>query len=361
MRSEDGNDVVSNSVIPMGGSSVDVSVVVPVFGTDPGLLSSCLSSIACQDNDGVSFECLVIFDGEPEVKQRDVVRRFEESEGPVRSTIIRHAGVSSARNAGIVKSVGEWILFVDADDFLPRHALSSLWSFATSHRCDIVQGSYVSKFGKSEEVHSYLDHPQVFVENDLLGFCKDVLNPDRGVSMAWGKLYRRQLLISSSIQFDTRLSIGEDTTFVFDVVTAACVIGYISEVVYVYVRNRSSSISIFHQDFVDCINITLGVVRNKVVSLADAEEYMTSYWNFVLFHLLLIQQHYIFNPGVLWNDKKRKQIYLSVLSADPYRSALMLGKTACFVRSKRIAIFALRFKCYLISKVISSFRNRQIF
>jgi glycosyltransferase EpsJ len=333
-----------------------VSVVIPVYNTAPNLLHRCLSSIAKQNKDGIAVECIVVFDGKPEQNLREIVRKFPF----VRVITIDHAGVSAARNEGIQQATGKWITFVDADDALAEQALLELVRFGDQHECEMVQGAYVNRLGVKQESHSYRKIPAVFTNLNLFEFQKDILNPDTGVSTVWGKVFRRQALASNGTHFDTMLNMGEDSTFVFEAASRAHVIGFIPKVVYMYQRQTDSAVSSFRDDYVDRIDAALDAMQLSLQTVPDSSQYGASYQIYVLFHLLLIQQHYIFNPSAPWSNVQRRVAYSRIRKKERYQDALHSKSIRAFPFAKRVALLALRLNFYTMSKDISLVRRHQL-
>ncbi|MEK0226397.1 glycosyltransferase family A protein [Bifidobacterium mongoliense] len=336
-----------------------VSVIVPVYKTRPERLRTCLESIVPQLTDGITLQCIVVFDGKPETEQLAVIEELN-TKGTLEYYVIQHGGVSAARNEGIPKAKGTWVSFVDADDKLPDHALLPFVRCGEKYSCDIVQGAYQSKLGSSTELHAYRQHEDLFTDDELIRFREDILNPGKGTGLVWGKLFRRDFLLASSMQFDIHLSMGEDAAFAFEAAEHATRVGVIPQVMYVYQRNQDSAVSRFREDYPHRIQLALEAMREHINNSSNKALYEHAYRNFVLFHLLLVQQHYLFHPEAPWDNTERKQHYRHILSQEPYRSTLETGKFEEPSLAKRVALYALRFHCYALSRLVSKVRQRQL-
>ena len=91
----------------------------------------------------------------------------------------------------------------------------------------------------SVEEHHYAETDMVFEGRRRLDLCEDMLRPQRGIALVWGKLYSMPL-IKGIDGFNETLSLGEDAEYAFRAVAAANRIGYVDEMVYEYRRNADS-------------------------------------------------------------------------------------------------------------------------
>ena len=115
-----------------------VSVVIPVFRSEQ-VLARALGSLLAQDQR--DWEALVVDDGSPESSWR-VTQAYAWIDPRIRTMRQPHAGVCAARNAGIKPARGEYLLFLDADDWLEPHAISTLNAACAGQGRDAVHGTF---------------------------------------------------------------------------------------------------------------------------------------------------------------------------------------------------------------------------
>lgn len=179
-----------------------VSIIVPVYNVEP-YLRCCLDSILAQTF--TDWECILVDDGSTDGSGKIC---DEYAENNFRFSVIHkvNGGVSAARNEGIGTAKGDWIAFVDADDYLADDYLHEM---SNSYADFAICGFYSS---------SGLDFcPKARLLSDKeLSIEMDAIMSSMALQAPWAKLFRLSIINSHKLRFDTRLRLHEDTMFVYD-------------------------------------------------------------------------------------------------------------------------------------------------
>ena len=211
-----------------------VSVIVPVYRVE-AYLEKCVQSILAQDME--DFELILVDDGSPD-GCGEICRRFAEKDGRVRCIRKENGGLSDARNAGIGAARGEYLSFIDADDYVEKTYLSFLLSLIRAvPGCKVSQANhFVERNGKSRPEYS-LEDRAVFSAHDAF---EAVLYHDRVDVSGWGKLYHRSV-------FDTlrypKGRLYEDTCIFGDILLSTDVYVYGGRPQYHYVQRENSIVN----------------------------------------------------------------------------------------------------------------------
>ena len=123
---------------------ITISIIIPIYNVEL-YVRQCLESVMAQDIVEVDIECILVDDCGQD-KSMEIVRQMVENyEGPIRFHILHHehnCGLSAARNTGLDAATGDYILFVDSDDYLLPGALSRLLvGLHTYPQVDMVVGN----------------------------------------------------------------------------------------------------------------------------------------------------------------------------------------------------------------------------
>lgn len=218
----------------MKSGSPKISVIIPVYNAEP-YLRRCLDSLLAQTF--TDFELLLIDDGSRDCSGA-VCDEYAGRDPRIKVFHRPNGGVSAARNVGLDHACGEWITFVDADDFVRERYLEHLLSH-TGGRIDLVI-SYAEVFGNGRpEKETYpsrrIEMPDLeilFVENDL-----------HWHTSPWSKLYRRQVIGQRRLRFCEGMHIGEDGLFLYTFMLASRTIFISSDTDYCYFACRSDSLT----------------------------------------------------------------------------------------------------------------------
>lgn len=222
-----------------------ISVIVPVYNAEKWL-EKCIDSLLEQTFPNLE---ILLLDDESSDKSAEICVRYAHREPSVRffpST--GHEGVSASRNRGLAEALGEYILFADADDFLPsKNSISLLYQKAEKEKADITEGNYCRELqGKiCDAVRHDLNREDDRESQDFRfrGFFSNGI-----LSYVWAKLYRADFLRKNQITFEP-LDYAEDKLFNFQCYEKNASYAFLSENVYCYRKNPDSNSNGYHKDF----------------------------------------------------------------------------------------------------------------
>lgn len=185
---------------------IKLSIIIPVHNSEKHI-EKCINSIL---NQTVSdFELIIIDDGSTDQSYEIIKNLIKEK----RNIYLYHQsnkGVSATRNLGILKAKGEYITFVDSDDYINKNFVEFLISKVNYNSWDcVISGlSYIYKY--KEKVTIHLEDKEWIPKNpqEWILFYKTKL-----LTSPVAKLYKKDIIIKYNIRFDTELSFAEDRDF----------------------------------------------------------------------------------------------------------------------------------------------------
>lgn len=210
-----------------------VSVIVPVYNGER-YLSRCIESIINQPYRNI--EIILINDGSTD-NSGEICNAYALSDNRIRVIHTQNNGPAAARNIGIENSKGEFIFFVDADDFIEKNALSLLIKSYHRHLADIVVGD----FRKIKDGPSKSGHCDVFLESrllrkqDIIDYVRSYLKKPNRFPLfvySWGRLFKSTIIKNNNIFFDAGLRTFEDVAFNFDYLNYTNEIFFLKKVIY---------------------------------------------------------------------------------------------------------------------------------
>ena len=266
-------------------NSPKVSVIIPVFNSGD-LLNQCLDSVKNQSLEDIEIIC--IDDGSSD-NSYNILKKYESEDFRFKIFQQENAGAGIARNNGIDKASGEFILFVDSDDYIEKETCEKLYEQASRLDCDVVLFDSIRHFPNNRDL--YLIH---FKKNkgidyrirvfDYEYFRDRIFDGEYGV--IWNKMYKSSFIKSNNISFPNH-KIYNDVEFHVKTTLLAKKISYVEGIFYHYNRSGHASLQ---TSFVKTSNAM--VFFDVLYGLADFlieidmfDEFRKEFINFTIFEL----------------------------------------------------------------------------
>ena len=211
----------------------EISIVIPIYNAEE-YVENCVKSILNQTFQ--NFEIILVNDGSVD-KSVDICQKYVEQDKRISFIDQSNQGVSVARNQGKNKAIGNYILFVDADDELHPMMLEVMLRQAENQQADVV----VCGVNKVLEVPT-LDEQIESRDFEILSAMQateSLLKGQKVESGVWNKIFRRELL--DKIDFCVGKRINEDKYFVFQAFLRAKTVIYVPAKMYYYIQRDNSA------------------------------------------------------------------------------------------------------------------------
>lgn len=214
-----------------------ISIIVPIYNVYP-YLQLCLERIENQTYP--HFEVLLINDGSRD-NSKDICLEFVEKDNRFKYIEQQNAGLSAVRNTGVLNATGEFITFIEGDDFVETNYLEELYYTSLKNDSEIVVGSY-KKFKEEDNnyyIHIFDYREEHFIKHELIENIAQLENKGLEFQKIWGNLYHKRLF--ENVMFSVGKNIA-DTRTNYKLYMESCKTTYIHKDLYVY-RIRKGSIS----------------------------------------------------------------------------------------------------------------------
>lgn len=306
-----------------------ISIIVPIYNS--GLyLAKCIKSILCQSFG--DFELLLINDGSTD-DSRKICDDFARTDRRIRLFNKENGGVSSARNIGLNNSKGEWITFIDSDDWVDRNYLMCLMQCAQHDQVDLVMSGY-----------------QGLARVDRFKFYHLFLSDTTCYTVPWGKLFKAKVILRNHIRFQEEMRLGEDLVFLYMFLLHSNIVYTVGDIGYNYNNNAEDSLSkrIFPIEDELCIckyaiPIIDSLLIEKQISNMLAVERLFSLKAFFIRRVL---------NSLYYNDIPRKQ-RIGILRS--INISLYTGATKASTWKDRIYLWLLRRRLYICYDILRYF------
>ena len=322
---------------------IKVSVIVPVYNVE-NYLVKCLDSLVNQTLKEI--EIIVVNDGSPDNSQKIIDKYVKQYPQKIKSFIKENGGLGSARNYGLKYAKGEYIAFIDSDDFADLKMLEEMYNLAQKDKSDIVicGNNLLDENYNILKVESAILNPKI--NNDLIKYKFAV----------WNKLYKKELLFNNKIQFRSKVWY-EDVDFTTKVMIIAKDISFIDKPLYNYLLRKGSimnnsnlerNLEIFYS-FDEIINFCK---TNKIYKKYYSEiEYLCIYNIYICGIVRIIRTDNSMKDKKLIIKKFKEYLYKNFKDFKKNKYIKYMSK------NKKIIYYLLNCRLYLIIKLMFYIRE----
>ncbi|MBS6941027.1 MAG: glycosyltransferase family 2 protein [Slackia piriformis] len=222
-----------NRTVRPDGAAPTISIVIPVYNT-ARYLERCLDSVLSQTFSDIEVICVDDGSSDGSAAILDARARID---GRLRVVHRSNAGAAASRNVGLDMARGEYVLFVDSDDYIELHSCETLLGAAREADADIVVFGGRT-FPSIEWIDRCLSPRDIVHAGDPF---HALLDENGSYPLMCNKFYRRALLEDNGMRFNESLVLGEDNAFQFLVFPHAKTVAYTSACLYHYRCEREGS------------------------------------------------------------------------------------------------------------------------
>lgn len=207
-----------------------ISIILPAYNAQ-NTLERAIRSILSQDFK--NWQLIIVNDGSKD-KTKEIAEKFAAEDARVHVITQKNGGRSAARNTGLQYAMGDYIVFLDADDELCFNALQNLFNATLAKTCDLVIGGSIYKKYKITLKKMYIQKEQV------AKYLFSLRNNQIIFNSVSNKLFRADIIRKYNISFPLKLDMGEDIVFVLSYCNQIQNMSVIPALVCNYLPNKQS-------------------------------------------------------------------------------------------------------------------------
>lgn len=209
-----------------------VSVIVPCYKVEQ-YLPKCIDSIIAQTYE--NLEIWLVDDGSPD-RCGEICDEYAEKDKRLNVIHKENGGLSDARNAAIDRATGEWITFVDSDDYVAEDYVETLYRLVEKYDCEVAVAWHMT-FNEGE-VPKRLAHSSIEEKMEPLSAVEQMFYQEKFDTAAWAKLYHRRLF-ATGIRYPKGL-LYEDLPTTYLLMLESKGVAFTNKVIYYYLLRASS-------------------------------------------------------------------------------------------------------------------------
>jgi len=254
-----------------------VSVIIPVYNAEP-YLRKCLDSVVNQTLQDIEIIC--VDDGSTDNSLK-ILEEYKNLDSRLNIICQQNQYAGVARNNGMARAKGEYLIFLDADDFFELSMLDKMYMYAKENNLDVTLCNADRYDNKKEKFlpmswllnRSYLPVKKVFNAHDVANYIFQIT-----IGVPWNKLFNRNFVEKLGIKFPNTPR-SNDTYFTFSVLALATRISVINEVFVHYRVNTGTNLQASNEKTPTAFLTGLLGIKKQLIEHGLYEEFKRSYIN----------------------------------------------------------------------------------
>ncbi|MDU4323847.1 glycosyltransferase family 2 protein [uncultured Clostridium sp.] len=327
-----------------------VSIIIPMYNVEK-YLKRCIESVLNQTVKNLEIIC--VNDGSPD-NCEEICNKYSKIDNRLKIINKKNGGLSSARNAGLKVAQGEFIYFLDPDDYIKEDMIFNMLNIAEENKCDVIITGYKTMPNEHEIIPLYdlnkkLNPLDMIKNNNLVHTHNDLC-------FVWRFLYKKNIIQENNIKFNEDVKVGEDFIFNLEVLTK-CESSYVTKFsdYYYTIDNYDSIMRMKYKSNLEDSLILQYEIKRKISEesgLYSSEHYRMDMANYYINNMLPMIFKNIFNGPERNKHVAIKRVLKYKMFRDSFKEIGFLYK--CDNYKEYIAYLILKFKIYpLAYKIIT--------
>lgn len=335
-----------------------ISVIIPIYKVPEQYLKKCIESLMGQTYNNI--EIILVDDGSPD----NCGAVCDGYEGKDNRIIVIHKsneGLSAARNSGYSISTGDWIMFVDGDDWIDSNTCETMLKVALEKKVQLVMCGMQKEYGNTSLPYKYyLEDGKVYIGEECKWLQEQLLHYNCNIAVAYCKLINRRVLADNDINHDSKLRQGaeglEFNLRLFEKLESAV---FINKPFYHYIYN-DNSISASHNEanhelVVKCFER----IKEYVDSCANKDVLRPWLYNRLLYVVITTAISGYFNPLNTEPYANKKKKYLAYLENTIIKEALQTKNIKGLGKRRLIILFMIKYHMFYACNIMGKLRKWQ--
>lgn len=336
-----------------------VSVIVPVYNVPEKYLRKCIESLMNQTMQEI--EIIIVDDGSKD-NSGEVCDMYAEKDKRVKVIHKENGGLAAARNTGFQAAIGEYITFVDGDDWLSVEACEVTYETAKENNITVVLWGASKEYEHKSIPYAYtLRDNRIYVGDECEKLQSKLLDFQSNIATAYAKLFKRSYLIENNILHNAELRQGaeglEFNLRAFDKLNNA---QFINNNLYHY-RFNENSISASHNEknhyyVIECFK----TIKKFIMSSKNKEKLLKNFYNRLLYVINTTAISGYFSPDNKEPYKDKKKKFKQYLTQNLVKEALNKANMEGLSHSRKLVLMLIKCKFFLTVSIIAAIRRRQL-
>ena len=329
-----------------------ISIIVPVYNVEK-YLKKCIESIINQTYD--NLEIILIDDGSTD-KSGKICDEYRDKDKRIIVEHILNKGVSNARNTGLNIAKGNWVVFVDSDDWIETQFCEKLYKNAIENKnIDIICSGYKRVYTDKEEIIN-CDKEKIIYDSHQ--FLIKLLNVQNGYGFCHMKLIKKNCI--NNIRFNKDIKVGEDALFNMQLTQKIKKVMILGEPLYNYRFNGNSVVRKYDDNYANNYLYAMEHTKRYLQHNYKNDQLIAkNFYNYVAYHILLIAVNYCFNKANKKNIFGQIKVLKDICDNEIFKQAIKNSNYKELSYTRKITSFTIKYKLLFFTALICKFRQFQ--
>ena len=324
-----------------------ISVIIPVYKVEK-YLKRCIDSVINQTYK--NLEIILVDDGSPDNCPK-ICDDYSKKDKRIKVIHKKNGGVSSARNEGLKITKGNYIVFVDSDDWIESNFIKEMLTNLINSKVDYIVCGYNRVYdGKKEIINGNFNKKLISASN----YLNKLLNVQNGYGFVHMKMINKKVL--KNIRFNEKLVVGEDALFNVEICKNIDKILIYNKPLYNYFFNSNSVVRKYDVNYCNNYLKSMNAMKDYITKNYTNKATIKNLYNYIVYHILLICVNYCFHPD---NPKKGIKLLKETCNINLFKQAIKKSDYKDLSISRKISLFTLKHKLYIIMAIICTIRQKQ--
>ena len=337
-----------------------ISIIIPVYNVDK-YIKKCLDSIVEQTHK--NLEIILIDDGSSDNSGK-ICDEYSKKNKRIKIFHQKNSGVSVARNKGIDNATGDYIMFVDPDDWIELNACEKLLNKIKKDDLDILVFNFYKEYIHSSEKHKrykFNDRKTIIEKLQAKILAPSMKIPQfdiQGVGFTWNKIVSAESIRNQKFPFEGKKAIFEDVVFYYNLLEKVKKVEICNEYLYHYRVLNNSATRGYNKDFLDISDEFFKNINNLSKNHKEDIYFKKSLYIRIISNFCTALNVYFNNNNLKLNLFQIKKMIKKELNKNYYKDAIK--KTNLKNLSKKLKIYTilLRIKAYFCILLVNKLEKK---
>lgn len=336
-----------------------VSIIVPVYNVPDKYLKTCIESLMNQTMQEIE---IVIVDDGSKNNSGEICDMYSKKDSRIKVIHKKNGGLAAARNTGFEAATGEYITFVDGDDWIASNMCEEMYKVTINQDIQLVMCGIMKDYGHSSVEYKFdLENMKVYREEECKELQAKLLIFNGNIACAYAKLIDREFLLKNKIIHDQKLKQGaeglEFNLRLFGKMSRAI---FVNQPFYHYIFNDKSISASFDEKNNEYVLKCFQKIEVYIKNNVNREKLLPNFYNRLIYVILTTAITGYFNP----ENKDRYSIkvrkYKRYLSNPILIEALGKSNNIGLSLTRKITLFFIKIKWFLPVSIIARIRRKQL-